>query len=266
MNFFTQFICSATAFISACTTLPHHSQIEYHGTVIHYAGKNISQPTVVFQSGLGDGMSVWSSVIDVLPSEISTFAYDRPGYGGSRYKSGQRDACTIAHELHEILHTAGRRPPYVLVGHSLGGLYQYAFAKLYPKEVSGILLIDATHPEHWTTIQQRDKNTAMVLQGLKAIGFSDTEKREFDAQTMCLADLKLRDTPKVSAQLMVRGKTEMGESAEFQKISRELATRWPTLIPGMSIIQVHGAGHYIQKERPQLVADKIRLLVSSSIF
>lgn len=171
MSFFTRMASAAAVFISGCSTLPNHSQLELGGVVISHSRSGSTPPTVVFQSGLGDGMSVWASVIQLLPPTLSSFAYDRPGYGGSSSKAGRRDACTIAQELHEILRATGHRPPYVLVGHSLGGLYQYAFAKLYPEEVSGVLLLDATHPDHWTTIQERAEDTAMVIAGYETSRF-----------------------------------------------------------------------------------------------
>lgn len=261
MSFSAKTACLAAVLISGCSTLPNHSRLERDGIVITHSGSGSTPPTVVFQSGLGDGMSVWASVIHFLPPTVSSFAYDRPGYGDSTSKSGRRDACTIAQELHEVLRATGRRPPYVLVGHSLGGLYQYAFAKLYPEEVGGVLLIDATHPDHWATIQRRTENTAMVLRGLRAVAFSDTEKREFDAQAECLPDLRSRDAPPIPAKLLVRGKADLGESTEFQALSRELAARWPELMSGMSLSRVEGAGHYIQKDRPELVANEIRTFV-----
>ena len=71
--------------------------------MISHSGNGSTPPTVVFQSGLGDGMSVWASVIQLLSATLSSFAYDRPGYGGSSPKAGRRDACTISQELHEVL-------------------------------------------------------------------------------------------------------------------------------------------------------------------
>lgn len=255
---------AAVVFVSACSSLPHHARIAHEGAMIAHAGHGDVPPTVVFQSGLGDGMSVWAAVMRKLPPTVSTFAYDRPGYGGSDARPGTRDPCTIARELREVLRASNRKPPYVLVGHSLGGLYQYAFAKLHPREVAGVLLIDATHPDHWATLQQRAAGTAAMLRGIRAVGFSPTERREFDAQAECLADLRSRDTPRVPARLLVRGKADLGESAEFQALSRELVSRWPSLMPGMSVSRIEGAGHYIQKDRPELVADEIGKLVAGA--
>lgn len=253
----------SVAALSGCSTLPNAAQLQHEESKVAIAHKIGSTPIVVFQSGLGDGMSVWSAVLQRLPSAVGTFAYDRPGYGGSSSKHNRRDPCSVARELHEMLRIADIHPPYVLVGHSLGGLYQYAYAKLYPSEVSGILLLDATHPEHWATMQRRVPNSAATVRGLRAIAFSDTERREFDAQSECIADLRGKDTPPVTARLLLRGNAEPTESAEFQSMSRELASRWPELLSGMTISTVDGTGHYIQKGRPEVVAREIGILVST---
>lgn len=250
--------------LTGCSSLPNADRTVWAGRSIAFSGYSGEGPTVVFQSGLGDGMSVWGAVVKQLPATVSSFAYDRPGYGGSVVVPGGRDPCTIARELHDLLIATRRAPPYVLVGHSLGGLYQYVFAMLYPEETAGILLVDATHLDHWVTIQQRAPNTATVLRSLRAVAFSDTERREFDGQVVCSADLKSRAAPRIPARLLLRAKSEVGESAEFQALSRELATQWPHLLPGMSVMQVDGAGHYIQKERPEVVVDEIRKLIDTA--
>lgn len=255
--------CVAGALLG-CSSLPNADHLLLDKHSIAFAGRPGGDPTVVFQSGLGDGMSVWAPVLSRLPSTITSFTYDRPGYGGSAAGSGHRDPCTIARELHDVLIAARRRPPYVLVGHSLGGLYQYAFARLYPDETSAILLVDATHPDHWATVQQRSPNTAAVLRSLRTVAFSDTEKREFDDQAACLAEFRSHAEPRIPARLLVRGKAEVGESAEFRALSRELADHWPDLLPGMSISTVDGAGHYIQKERPERIVEEILSLIDRS--
>lgn len=260
--FVTGITCLVASLLSGCANMPNQAYIEHDGLRLSQASQGNTPPTVVFQSGLGDDMSVWSSVIHHLPATVSLFAYDRPGYGGSASAKGHRDPCTIARELHGVLQQQGLRPPYVLVGHSLGGLYQYAFTKLYPNEVGAVLLVDATHPDYWATIQARAENTAVVLKGLRAVAFTDTERREFDEQAVCVADLKSAPPVALPAKYLARGKAEVGESAEFQALSRELVAQWPLLIPGMVVSRVEGAGHYIQKTRPELVANEILELLA----
>jgi pimeloyl-ACP methyl ester carboxylesterase len=61
-----------------------------------------------------------------------------------------------------------------------------------------------------------------------------------------------------------RGETDLTESGEFQAMTRELATRWPELLPGVSKSRIEGAGHYIQKDKPELVATEIGVLVTTA--
>lgn len=63
----------------------------------------------------------------------------------------------------ELLSTVGAQPPYLLVGHSLGGQYQYAYALLFPQDVAGMLLLDPTHPDHWTSLQREAPLTAATI-------------------------------------------------------------------------------------------------------
>ena len=82
-------------------------------------------------------------------SAIRTVAYDRPGLGWSEPTGRPRDARTIAEDLRHGLIAAGIEPPYVLAGHSFGGLPVRAFADLYPELTVGLVLVDASHPDQW---------------------------------------------------------------------------------------------------------------------
>ena len=91
----------------------------------------------------------WHWVQQELAPAIRSVAYDRAGLGWSRRSRRQRDAQTIAVELRDALREAGIRPPYVLAGHSFGGLPVRAFADLYPELTAGLVLVDASHPDQW---------------------------------------------------------------------------------------------------------------------
>ena len=100
------------------------------------------RPTVVFESGLGTPLENWDAVQRDLARETATFTYDRAGIGGSE---PGRAAPTLPHivaELHALLAKTGTRPPYVLVGHSMGGPAIRLFAARYPGEVAGLVYVD----------------------------------------------------------------------------------------------------------------------------
>src|SRR5450830_2149469 len=125
---------------TASATLPD-------ATIAYRLAGHGKQP-VVFQSGLGEGKDVWAGVLPEAEKHYTVLAYDRPGYGASPKTSAPRDPCTVAEQQHQLLAKLGLKPPYVLVGNSLGGLYQYVYAKLYPQEVAGVVLLVFSQCDH----------------------------------------------------------------------------------------------------------------------
>lgn len=105
-----------------------------------------SKVVVVFESGLRGTLDKWDKVLDSVSPSASVFAYNRPGYGHSDTTDAPRDGETIVKQLRQVLKHKGFHPPYVLVGHSLGGLYMQLFARQYPDEVAGIVLVDGLLP------------------------------------------------------------------------------------------------------------------------
>lgn len=243
--------------LASCTSLPPHQIAQVGAVQIAWIKSGTTTPVVVFQSGLGDGMVPWAAVIERLPQAVSYFAYDRPGYGSSGSVSDQpRDPCRVAHELRETLRSANVPPPYLLVGHSIGGQYQYAFAKLFPEDVAGMVLLDPTHPDHWSEMQLNAPNVAAVVTGLKAVAFSSAMKAEFDGQGICLESRKLF-TARVPTRILVRTRHDLTETPAFRTMVERLEVDWLSIVPGATRRAVDGAGHYIQKDKPDVVADEI---------
>jgi len=112
-------------------------------------GDNPGKPTVVLEAGLGSFSPNWYWVQQALADRVRVVAYDRAGLGWSDLSPAPRDAGTMAAELHTALHATGISGPYVLAGHSYGGLVARAFADLYPRETAGLVLVDASHPDQW---------------------------------------------------------------------------------------------------------------------
>jgi pimeloyl-ACP methyl ester carboxylesterase len=101
----------------------------------------------VLESGLGFPSVEWAWVQPEVAHFARDIAYDRAGVAWSESGPKPRDGHRIAEELHAALHAAGIEGSYVLVGHSFGGLFMRAFADLYPEEVTGMILVDSSHPD-----------------------------------------------------------------------------------------------------------------------
>ena len=112
-------------------------------------GADAAGPTVVLEAGMGSFSPNWYWVQEELAPVVRSVSYDRAGLGWSRRSRRPRDAQTIAMELRDALREAAIEPPYVLAGHSFGGLPVRAFADLYPELTAGLVLVDASHPDQW---------------------------------------------------------------------------------------------------------------------
>jgi pimeloyl-ACP methyl ester carboxylesterase len=107
---------------------------------------------VILEAGIASFSSNWVRVQQALEPHARVVSYDRAGLGWSDPPPEAQDAAQSAAQLHAALRSAGIRGPYVVVGHSYGGLVVRAFADLYPDEVVGMVLVDASHPDQWAAI------------------------------------------------------------------------------------------------------------------
>ena len=129
--------------------------VDVGGYRLHILCAGHGTPAVVIIPALGATVDDWREVQRRTAGETTVCVYDRAGLGYSDSPPRHRTARRMAEELHALLQGAGIAPPYVLAGHSLGGLVTRVFTRLYPEEVAGVALIDASHPD----MQQRIPNT-----------------------------------------------------------------------------------------------------------
>ena len=121
---------------------------------VQIASAGSGTPTVVIEAGLGEPpveSGTWSNVVAAVSRHTRVFWYDRAGLGASApAPAGDRTSAVQAKELRATLRAANVPPPYLLVGHSLGGYIVRLFAEKHPNEVVGMVLVDATHPDQWS--------------------------------------------------------------------------------------------------------------------
>jgi len=226
-------------------------------SLLPYTAAVQAAPAVVLQSGLGDGQSAWRSVLPGLKKTGAVFAYDRAGYGATPGVSGTRDPCTIAQELHALLRKEGIAPPYVLVGHSIGGLYQYVYARLYPEDVAALVLLDPTHPQHWASMQEESPALAAIVRGINAMSLNSATRREFRDQALCLDKIDMSRPVAATVRILVSGKGEPGATRAFATMLDKLRNDWLRLSGAPRLEVVEQSGHYLQKDAPDVVIKAI---------
>lgn len=114
------------------------------------------QYTVVFETGFGNDLSIWGQVQSLVSEYATTVTYSRAGYPGSEEGPIPRTIAQVNLELHNLLAELNLPPPYILIGHSLGGIFVRSFYARYPNEVLGMVLVDSAHEHQFLSLVELD--------------------------------------------------------------------------------------------------------------
>jgi pimeloyl-ACP methyl ester carboxylesterase len=114
---------------------------------MHLCCSGTGSPTIVIEAAASADWLGWQGVQPKLSQSTRVCTYGRAGHGWSQPRAGPRDAEAIARELHALLDQAGVQRPLVLTGHSAGRLYVREYAREFPAEVAGVVLIDSSSPQ-----------------------------------------------------------------------------------------------------------------------
>jgi pimeloyl-ACP methyl ester carboxylesterase len=156
---------------------PPGQVVDVGGYRLHIKCTGSGSPTVVIEAGLGDWSTSWGFVQSEVAKTARVCTYDRAGMGWSEAGPLPRDAAHFAKELHTLLQNADIPRPYVMVGHSLGGLGVRVFVHEYPSEVAGVVLVESMNPKQISQLPSAERNQPnspsryySVLRGLARFG------------------------------------------------------------------------------------------------
>lgn len=214
-------------------------------------------PAVIFEGGFGVGIASWSTLQRDVAEFAQTVSYDRAGIGQSDLGPKPRSAKQIATELHAALQKSGVRPPYVLVGHSLGGIFVRVFADMYPKEVVGIVLIDPSQESFndWLGKNYPDRVKAAESNAASA---PEGPRSEFAALDISYGQARGAKVPEGIPIMLLSATEDESMPAEARKVWIEKHKEWLATFPGSKHIVVEKTPHFIQGHQPALVVDTIK--------
>jgi pimeloyl-ACP methyl ester carboxylesterase len=231
-------------------------------------------PSIVLVGGFGSELSTWKNLYASMNPCSSVFAYNRAGIGASENISGNRDAATIAAEMKTILDANNIRAPYILVAHSIGGIYARMFYHFNPGKVKGIVLIDATHENQLDSLLSMipQPQSDLVYAEMAALNDSilntypaGSIKEEFRAN-FSTNYMQIKQYPAITAvpiYAITSTKTDEENPAFLFDIKKQLHEQW-ALSAGTKgkFVTTNKSGHFIQMEEPALVAEGIRWVLS----
>jgi pimeloyl-ACP methyl ester carboxylesterase len=236
------------------------------GQSLYLDCRGAGQPTVVLEAGSGSDSATWSAVIGSLAETTRTCAYDRAGRGRSD-PTERHTLADAAAELRALLSTAGETGPYVLVGHSLGGAYIRVHAGEYPEEIVGLVLVDTFDPDLQTDwihplVDTLQAEYATGLDSLRNT-VSVVDSLDWPASEAQLRASVPLDLP-IEVVVAPRYEPRLSEAR-----NAEIATAWRSAYDSLSPGRVRwttawGAGHNVQIDRPDLVIEAVRRLVSAA--
>jgi pimeloyl-ACP methyl ester carboxylesterase len=154
---------------------PPGALIDVGGSRLHLACAGEGAPTVVLEAALGASSVSWSLVQPEVARVTRVCSYDRAGFGWSGAGPMPRTARRIAGELHILLERAKVSPPYLLVGHSFGGVVMRVFAYDYRADVAGLVFVDPAHPMDW--VRPAPKEQVKIDRGLRLCRHGATASR-----------------------------------------------------------------------------------------
>ena len=219
-------------------------------------------PTVILEAGTGDSSEVWNAVQSGVEKFASVCSYDRLGLGRSDKLAVAHTADEIVADLHGLLHVASIREPYILVAHSIGGIYARKYADLYPAEVAGMVLVDSAHEEQFTRVAHispewaKRINSQFPVDEQRSQGFLVGNERLVWRFDKPLIAIEHGGMPPSAASDPMAKQSEV----VFHVLQKDLAGRSKY----GQLREAKTSGHYIQRDQPELVTQSIRDVMRES--
>lgn len=239
---------------------------------VQVASSGAGRYTVIFESGFGTDLRAWRKVAPEVSKVARTFAYSRAGHGMSDPRPEPRTIAQNSAELEQLIAAAKLAPPFILVGHSYGGLLMRAYAARHPDQVAGMVLVDPADERFNPALRQLDAaRTAeddRQFAGFVPARFQPEYKLlqpVLDSGVLPLAG-KLPDVPTVVLTSVQQAEKPMFflETAPAVAIKRELHADFLRQFTHGSQVVTAGSGHNIQLDEPELVVAAVAKVIDAA--
>lgn len=253
--------------------------------------RKVGQPVIVFESGYGTPMGHWDKILAGVSEFVPLVTYDRPGIGESEPDDELPTIKNVADKLLEILDHLNIEPPYILVGHSLGGVYVRGFAVYYPDVLAGLIIID---PADFTETQDNkrlyfkdlgidDSTVDSLLVKYERENIENKKKstapKSVQEEGEVLENLRKTDfkeiadseLPNIPVHIITGGRYDtparfrshdFNDSLMFRAKMKHRVERWTEVIQSVDkgmLLYSGDAGHFVHYDDPELVISSIRI-------
>jgi pimeloyl-ACP methyl ester carboxylesterase len=223
-------------------------------------------PRIVLVSGAGVSLQGWQPLYPGIEQLGTVFGWNRFGMQGSDAPPDRQTGTRVLGSLRELLGYSALEPPYLLVAHSLGGLFANLYARLYPQEVAGVLFLEATHPDDWELLQKHEAQLAKSLERMLTLPQVFFQPN-LAVELACVEDTvreiaSAGEFPPVPVRVVTGGLTPKSWMLSPGAVGARRANQQALarLSPLGEQVIAHKSGHFPQMTEPGLVLRVLREL------
>lgn len=292
-------ILTLAAVLIWITAIAQEQMVSVNGTKFNVLvkgleGRKPKTPVIIFENGMGVDLKNWNKVFDQLSTVAPVLAYDRAGLGKSEPVYKLPTVKLVAENLHQIVKALNIPPPYLLVGHSMGGVYIRGYAGFYPGDIAGLVFVDPADftetKNDWNNIFRKlglpeEKIQQMLVDRLyklapitDSVDYGPRSERQVlnELRKSDFAEINALPLPKVPVYFFVGGKFDVPVNQRSKEYNQESffhiknnsnMERWIKIIDqaakGSALIYLNNAGHYIQWDDPRSLIDNIKVMLAN---
>lgn len=238
-----------------------------HGHKLFCKYTRLGKPTVILIAGLGDSCDTWKEVQNRISQLTSTLSYDRAGIGKSEGLSVPRTCHDLVLELSELLQSTPVEPPYILVGHSFGGLIARLFASYYPDCVKGIVLVDAI-AEYKELAYEKVLPKALIARNRAYLENPMKNSEKIDKGKSYQEVVDHREKSNIPLSIIARGLPDTGHEEwpyqEIWRLEQTMQADFQRLSTNSRFRIAERSGHDIHLDEPEIVIEEIRTMIEGT--
>lgn len=248
--------------------MPEPQRLQTRCGALEYVVSGAGEPGIVLFNGAGAALAGWRALYPRIESLGTVLAWNRFGMEGSDTLERVQSGALVVAAVRELMSYAGVKPPVVLVGHSLGGLYANLFARLHPGEVAGVLFLEATHPADHEVLRMDEAQLAKALRKVTSVPawvFRDNLHAEVEAVGHVVEEVDAAGPfPPVPVAVITGGLHPPGAIMDEAALEARLAHQreLARMSPQGEHIVADRSGHFPQVSQPDAVIHALEELVS----
>ncbi|MCC2955849.1 alpha/beta hydrolase [Massilia sp. IC2-477] len=232
--------------------------------MLRFSRSGQGSPTIVMLSGAGGPLENWHKLYPGIEALGTVVTYDRPGVGGSARPRDAQMGTTVVLQLRALLREIDAKPPFLLVGHSFGGLHANLFARVYPEETCGVLFLEATAPDDVLNMKRYRSGLQRAVAGLLDRFSPPDPNDEISNEAETVAEIAEAPMFPAIPITVVSGGKRLPRWMVSGDAQRERARNQESLMrlsPLCKRVIAQGSAHFPQMSEPQLVLDELGKLI-----